>query len=44
MIALGVILLIISIFAARNILLPLGLILILLGLVLWAFQPGYTYY
>lgn len=45
MIILGVILLIVGIFAARNILWPLGAILVLLGVVLALLHPlgMYTY-
>jgi hypothetical protein len=44
MILLGVILLIIGVFVARNILWPIGGILILVGLLLLLFTPGYAYY
>lgn len=43
MILLGVILLIIGIFAARQILWPVGIILIAVGVLLYAFS-GVTYY
>jgi hypothetical protein len=44
MIVLGIILLIIGIFVARNILWPVGGILIIVGLVLMVFTPAYAYY
>jgi hypothetical protein len=44
MILLGVILLIIGVFAARNILWPIGAILIAAGILLALFTPGYAYY
>ena len=44
MILLGIILLIIGIFVARNILWPIGGILLVIGLVLLLFTPTYTYY
>lgn len=44
-ITLGIILLIISIFIARQILLPLGVILIAAGLIFWALNAStYAYY
>ena len=44
MILLGIVLLIIGIFAARQILWPIGGILVLIGIVLLLFTPGYAYY
>ena len=44
MIFLGIVLLIVGIFVARNILWPVGGILILVGLLLLVFTPGYAYY
>jgi hypothetical protein len=44
MIFLGIMLLIIGIFVARNILWPIGGVLILIGLLLLLLTPGYAYY
>lgn len=44
MIFLGIILLIVGIFVARNILWPIGGILLLVGLLLLLLTPGYAYY
>ena len=44
MILLGIVLLIIGIFAARQILWPIGGILVIVGILLLLLQPGYAYY
>ena len=44
MIFLGIILLIIGIFVARQILWPIGGILVIVGILLLLLQPGYAYY
>ena len=44
MILLGIVLFIVGIFVARNILWPLGGILILIGVVLLIFTQSYAYY
>ena len=44
MIGLGIILLIIGIFIARNILWPIGGILVLVGVLLLVLTHGYAYY
>jgi hypothetical protein len=44
MILLGVVLLIIGIFAARQILWPIGVILVAVGILMMLFTTGYAYY